>query len=135
MSEQDTQATGGGPDRSETQLTLVGMGAGSERLRLALVATDDAGQVLFKQDIGDKGRFSLPPEVLKRAHLVVLGAADGQGGVQAEAAITYRAEEFQAQIAGGTLALAEGIWSRFHFHWQCVSGSVQARRGFSRATA
>ena len=128
MSEQDTQATGGGPDRSETQLTLVGMGAGSERLRLALVATDDAGQVLFKQDIGDKGRFSLPPEVLKRAHLVVLGAADGQGGVQAEAAITYRAEEFEAQIAGGTLALAEGIWSRFHFHWQCVSGSVQACR-------
>ena len=40
--------------------------------------------------------------------------------------MTYRAREFAAQLKDGTLALADGTWSRFRFQWACVSGKVQA---------
>jgi hypothetical protein len=33
--------------------------------------------------------------------------------VQASASVSYRASEFAAQLKDGTLALAEGTWSRF----------------------
>jgi hypothetical protein len=110
------------------KLELVGLAAEGERPKVAVQALDADGGVVHTQMVEADGRFALPADVLKRADRVALGAPDGKGGIKAEASITYRAREFAAQIKDGTLALAEGIWSTFRFHWTCVSGSVQVCR-------
>lgn len=110
------------------QLELVGWSGAEERPPITVLALDANQKTIASQAVDAQGHFNLPPDVLKRAHRVVLGAPDGKEGVSEQASITFRADEFAAQIQAGTLALAEGIWSRFRFHWQCVSGSVQACR-------
>jgi hypothetical protein len=128
MKERNQIEKSGGTDGAY-KLELVGlMGSLDDRPPVTLVVLDANQKPLHSQSIGADGRFSLSAEVLKRAHRVVLGAQDEKGGVVADASISYRAEEFSAQINAGTLALAEGVWSRFRFHWACVGGSVQACR-------
>jgi len=122
----DSKPTGN--DRSTYQLELVGLPAGGERPKVVVQALDANLGVVFSDEVEPNGSFNLPPDVLKRANRVVLGAPDDKGGVHTDASVSYRANEFAAQINKGTLALAEGIWSRFRFHWACVSGSVQACR-------
>ena len=107
------------------KLELVGLAADAERPKVVVQALDKAGGVVHAQVVGADGRFALPPAVLKSAHRVVLGTPDGKGGVRADASVAYRASELAGQINDGTLALAEGIWSGFRFHWVCASGSVQ----------
>jgi hypothetical protein len=109
-------------------LELVGISAADDKPTVVVQALDAKNAALHTQEVASDGRFTMPPDVLKRAHRVTIGAGDDKGGVRADASISYRADEFAAQIKGGTLALAEGIWSRFKFHWACVSGSVQACR-------
>jgi hypothetical protein len=115
-------------ERDTYKLELVGSSAAGERPAVLVQAVDPLNAPFYTQEVDSDGRFSLPDDVLKKAHRVVLGAPDGKGGVRADASIGFRAGEFTAQIQDGTLALAEGIWSRFHFNWVCVSGSVQACR-------
>lgn len=110
------------------KLELVGLASEGERPKVVVQALDAQGGVVHAQMVGSDGRFALPAEVLKQADRVALGAPDGKGGIKTDASITYRAGEFTAQIKDGTLALAEGIWSTFRFHWTCVSGSVQVCR-------
>ena len=115
-------------ERDQYRLELVGLQAGGERPKVVVQALDEKQGVLLGQHVGPDGVFRMPQDVLKRASRVVIGADDGAGGVKAEGAIGYRASEFAAQIRNGTLALAEGVWSRLLFHWVCVSGSVRVCR-------
>ena len=108
------------------RLELVGLTGVSDRPEIAIAALDAAGGSLYSQDIPEDGHFALPQDVLKRAARIVLGASNGKAVVSTEASLSFRAEEFMSQLRGNTLALAEGIWSRFRYHWVCVSGSVQA---------
>lgn len=126
MSERKTDPKNRGEDAGTYHLELVGLNGASDKPIIAIVVLDAAGDTLYGQDIADDGKFALPPDILKRADRIVLGASDGKAGVSAEASVSFRAEEFSAQLRGNTLALAEGIWSGFRFHWACVSGSVQA---------
>lgn len=126
MGESTTDSKHEGNKRGLYRLELVGLTAASDRPKVVVLAVDSANAVLHTQEVGSDGNFTVPADVLKRAHRVVVGASDGKGGVQAEASVSYRANEFTAQLKDGTLALSEGIWSRFNFHWVCVSGSVQA---------
>lgn len=129
MNESSTAGQGkGGAQEGAYRLELVGLGAAGERPPLMLLVVDASNATLQAQDIGSDGRFTLAPEVLKRAHRVLLGASDGVGGFEIDTAVSYRADEFAAQVQGGVLPLAEGIWSGFRRHWVCVSGSVQACR-------
>lgn len=114
-----------GDERDSYKLELVGLAAESDWPRVVLQALDSDNVALHTQDVGSDGGFSIPADVLKRAQRVVLGAADDKGGIQPDASVSYRASEFSGQIKGRTLALAEGIWSRFLRHWVCTSGSVQ----------
>lgn len=115
-----------GNERDLYKLELVGLTAASDRPNMVVQSLDAASAVLHTQDIGSDGNFTIPADVLKRAHRVMLGASDGKGGIQADASVSYRGNEFTAQIKDGTLALAEGIWTGFIPHWACVHGSVQA---------
>lgn len=115
-------------DRNQYRLELVGLASEGERPSVVVQATDKKNAVLHSQEVGADGAFTIPPDVLKKAHRVILGAPDGNKGIQAETALSFRASEFTAQIRDGTLAVAEGIWSRFLFHWVCVSGSVRVCR-------
>jgi hypothetical protein len=115
-------------ERNQFRLELVGLQAGGERPKLVVQALDEKQGVLLAQHVGSDGAFKMPPEVLKRASRVIIGADDGAGGVKAGGAIRYRAREFAEQIRNDTLALAEGVWSRLLFHWVCVSGSVRVCR-------
>jgi hypothetical protein len=65
--------------------------------------------------------------VLKNAHRVVVGSVGEQGEVL-EGASRFRASEFADVVKDGNLAIAEGIWSGWFFHWHCVSGSVRLCR-------
>jgi hypothetical protein len=107
------------------KLELVGLAADAERPKVVVQALDKGGGVVHTQVVSADGKFALPAAALKAAERVVLGAPDGKGGVRPDASVTYRASELAVQIKDGTLALAEGIWSVFRFHWVCVSGSVQ----------
>jgi hypothetical protein len=115
-------------ERDTYKLELVGLGAAGERPNVMVQAVDAADTAFYTQQVGSDGLFSLPADVLKQASRVLLGAADDKGNLRADTAIGFRAAEFTAQIQGSTLALAEGIWSRFHLNWLCVSGRVQACR-------
>ncbi len=126
MSERKADPKDKGDKPGSYRLELVGLTSPSDIPAMAVQALDAAGSTLFGQDIGDDGKFALSADILKRSHRIVLGASDGKGGVATEASLSYRAEEFAAQLRGNTLALAEGIWGGFRYHWVCVSGSVQA---------
>jgi hypothetical protein len=126
MAERISDSKREGNDRGSYQLELVGLTDAGDRPNLAVQLLDGANAVLHTQAIKADGSFSIPPAVLKRASRVTIGSADDKGGVQAAASVSYRANEFAAQVKDGTLALAEGIWSRFRFQWVCVSGKVQA---------
>ena len=123
-----SKSNGGERDRDQYQLELVGLQAGGERPAIVVQAVDAKGAVLHSQEVDATGAFKLPGDTLKRANRIVLGAPDGREGVAAEGAVIYRASEFAAQLKDNTLALAEGVWSRLHLHWTCVSGSVRVCR-------
>lgn len=119
------------PERNGEQrvkLELVGLAAPGDAPKLVVQALDAKNNPLHTEPVADDGSFKLPAELLQRAHRVLIGAPDDKGGVQAGASASFRASEFAAQISKGTLALAEGIWTRFWPRWTCVSGSVQACR-------
>ncbi|HEX7441048.1 MAG TPA: hypothetical protein VF319_13230, partial [Caldimonas sp.] len=126
MAERISDSKPEGNDRNSYKLELVGLTAASDRPNLAVQVLDAANAVLHTQPVQADGSFKIPPAVLKRANRVTIGTADEKGGVQADASVSYRASEFAAQLKDGTLALAEGTWSRFKFQWVCVSGKVQA---------
>lgn len=110
------------------RLEFVGLDAAGQKPRVAIAAVDAAGTRLHAQEADAEGGFTLPPDVLKRAHRVLLGEPDAKGGVLADTAISYRADDFAASAQRGVLPLAEGVWSVLRRHWVCVSGSVQACR-------
>ena len=128
MSKRPTAANGGRNDSGPYRLELVGLDAASERPDLVVLAVDDARNVLHRQQVDADGSFDIPPDVLKRAHRVLIGVADGKEGVQMASAASFRGNEFARQITDGTLALAEGVWSGFKYYWVCVTGNVQACR-------
>ena len=117
MSERKPDLKNEGNERDFYRLELVGLIAPTDRPNMVVLAVDSSNAVLHTQEVGNDGKFTIPADLLKRAHRVILGASDGKGGIQTEASVSYRGNEFLAQIKDGTLALAEGIWSRFKFHW------------------
>ncbi len=113
--------------RDGYKLELVGLPSGAERPVTVVQALGAKGDVLHTAKVGGEGQFAVPPDVLKKARFVVIGAPRGEA-VETEGALRYRVADFEAAAATGTLALAEGVWSRFRFSWQCVSGSVRVCR-------
>ena len=117
----------GSGKRDGLTLELVGIQPGGERPAIVVQALGEKNDVLHSQKVGPEGAFAIPADVLKKASYVVVGAPEGEG-IAADGALRYRTSEFEAAIENGTLALAEGIWSGFHFPWHCVSGSVRVCR-------
>lgn len=117
----------GSGKRDGLTLELVGIQPGAERPAIVVQALGEKNDVLHSQKVGPDGAFAIPADVLKKASYVVVGAPEGEG-IAADGAVRYRTSEFEAAIENGTLALAEGIWSGFHFPWHCVSGSVRVCR-------
>ncbi|HEY6506462.1 MAG TPA: hypothetical protein VIY56_00530, partial [Vicinamibacterales bacterium] len=113
--------------RDAYTLELVGLQQGAERPATVVQALGAKGDVLLTAKVGAEGNFAIPPEVLKKARFVVIGAPRGEA-VAAEGALRYRVGDFEAAAASGTLALGEGVWSRFRYSWHCVSGSVRVCR-------
>jgi len=114
--------------RGTYTLELVGLEPGAARPPVVVQAVDAGGGVLHSETVSDSGGFSLPPDVLKKARYVVLGAPGDDNKIAAATSMRFRPGEFEAAASSGTLALAEGIWSRLRFFWHCVSGSVRVCR-------
>jgi hypothetical protein len=126
MAESKTGPRGGG--RGTYTLELVGLQPGASRPPVLVQAIDAKGGVLHSEKVAEAGTFALPAEALKNARYVVIGGTSDDKTVAEAAAVRYRPQEFEAAVLDGTLALAEGVWSRFRFHWTCVSGSVRVCR-------
>jgi len=108
-------------------LELVGVQPGQERPQVVMQALGEGNKVLHSQKIGAEGTFDIPSEILKKSRFIAFGAPKDDG-IAAEGSVRFRTSEFEAAAANRSLALAEGVWSRFHFQWQCVSGSVRVCR-------
>jgi hypothetical protein len=117
-----------GAPRGTYTLEMVGLEPGAARPPVVVQAVDAKGGILHAEKVSDTGGFSLPADALKNARYVTIGAPAGDNGVDAGAAVRFRRSEFELASATGTLALAEGIWSRFRIFWTCVSGSVRVCR-------
>jgi hypothetical protein len=113
--------------RDRYQIEFVGLKPGDEAPTIVVQALDQKSQVIHSSQVGKDGVFTLPDDILKKSHRVVVGAPTSEGGV-AKGALRYRAEEFAATIRGGTLALAESVWGKLRFYWTCVSGRVRLCR-------
>lgn len=109
------------------RLELVGARAGEQRPPVVVQALDKNKAVIHSQPVRDDGSFSLPPDVLKKAHRIVVGAA-GEKDAVLEGAAYFRTEEFISAARRGEIAIAEGIWSNWFFFWRCVSGNVRVCR-------
>jgi hypothetical protein len=118
----------GDAERGKYRLELVGFQAGGQRPDMVVQAVDPKKGIVHSEKVAPDGSFSIPPDVLRTAEYVVVGAADEKGGVAADASARFRASEFASLARQGTVALAEGVWSKFLFHWECVSGSVRVCR-------
>src|SRR3989337_50180 len=105
-------STRGKNDARGYTLELVGVQPGQERPPIVVQALGAENQVLHSQKIGPDGGFDIPPDVLKKARYIVLGAPQDDG-IAADRSVRFRPGEFEAAAANRTLALAEGIWSRF----------------------
>ena len=109
------------------RLELVGF-KGDERPQILVQTVDRKNTVLFSERVAVDGSFAIPADVLRKSHQVILGAPDAKGVPAANASVRYRASEFASAARNGTIALAEGVWSRFLFNWECVNGSVRVCR-------
>lgn len=118
---------GGKAENGRYTLELVGLAPGAGRPEIVVQALAAKGKVLHTEQIGADGQFRIPPDVLKKAEVVAFGAPDKEG-LAAEGVVRFPTREFELAAQTGTLALAEGIWSRFHFAWRCVSGTVRVCR-------
>jgi hypothetical protein len=118
----------GRDDQSSYRLELVGFKAGVERPVILVQAVDQHFKVFHSERVKPDGTFTLPADVLKKAQQVVLGAAGDKGELAAGTSVRLRASEFGALAQDGTIALAEGTWSKFLISWECVSGRVQVCR-------
>ena len=125
MAESKTGPRGG---QGTYTLELVGLQPGASRPPVLVQAVDAKGGVLHSEKVGDGGAFALPADALKNARYVVIGGTTDDKTVAEGAAVRYRPQEFEAAVLDGTLALAEGVWTRFRFDWTCVSGSVRVCR-------
>jgi hypothetical protein len=121
------ESTGGRNQARDYTLELVGLDPGQERPAVVMQALGAENEVLHSQKIETDGAFAIPPDVLKKARYIVFGAPKDKG-IAAEGSMRFRAREFEVAAANQTIALAEGIWSRFRYQWQCVSGSVRVCR-------
>src|SRR5262245_50167542 len=126
MAESKTGPRAGG--RGTYTLELVGLAPGASRPPVLVQAIDAKGGVLHSEKVGDAGTFALPAEALKNARYVVIGGTSDEKTVADAASIRFRPAEFEASVLDGTLAIAEGVWTRFRFDWTCVSGSVRVCR-------
>ena len=118
---------GGRETGDRYRLELAGFRPGDERPAIVVQALDRANAVTHSQEVGDDGSFTIPADILRKAHRVVIGAV-GERGEMLEGASRFRATEFAGLAREGTVAIAEGIWSGWFFHWHCVSGSVRLCR-------
>lgn len=60
-------------------LELVGMAPGAERPATVVQAIDAQNKILHSEKVGADGSFAIPPEALKQARFVVIGAPEGDG--------------------------------------------------------
>lgn len=118
--------SGGGS--GQYRVELVGFKGGSDRPPLVVQAVDSKNAVVHSEKVAPDGTFSLPADVLRSAHQIILGSPDAGGTVPGNASVRYRASEFASAVKDGQLALAEGIWSRFVSVLECVSGNVKVCR-------
>ncbi len=130
MAQVERDTTGRG--QRSYRLELVGFRAGSERPDILVQAVDRKDKVLYSDKVKPDGAFTITADVLKKAHQVIIGARDDNDNnnvaLAANSSARFRASEFRALTVDGTIALAEGVWSRFLFNWNCVSGSVRVCR-------
>src|SRR5262249_30240706 len=105
-----------------------GLTSVADRPGVTVQAVDAKNETLSSQKVDQDGNFTLPADVLRRAAHIVVGASDDKDGVKREGALSFSAEDFQAQTANGVLALAEPVWARWRYYWICVSGSVRVCR-------
>jgi len=114
--------------RGTYTLEFVGLQPGAPHPPVLVQAIDAKGGVLYSEQVADAGTFSLPPDALKNARYVVVGAPSDEKTIAEASAVKFRADEFDKAVVDGILPLAEGVWGRFRFPWTCVSGSVRVCR-------
>jgi hypothetical protein len=124
----NNQSEDSGRGGGRYRLELVGLTSVADRPDITIQAIDAKNETLSVQKVEQDGRFTLTGDVLRRAARVVVGASDGEDSVKREGAVSFSAEDFQAQTANGVLALAEPVWSGWRYYWTCVSGSVRVCR-------
>lgn len=113
--------------RDQYRLKFVGLKAGDERPAAVVQALDENNKILHSADVDAEGAFTLPDNIVKKSHRIVIGAPPQEKGAIAEG-LRYRSADFTASIRDNTLALAEAAWGTFLCPLVCVSGRVKVCR-------
>ena len=95
MAESKTGPRGG---RGTYTLELVGLQPGAERPPVLVQAIDAKGGILHSEKVSEAGTFALPPEALKNARYVVIGAIEDEKTVAQAASVRFRPGEFEAAL-------------------------------------
>ena len=125
MAERISDTKPEGNERDGYKLELVGLAA-DERPNMAVQVLDADNNVLHAQPVQADGSFAIPPTSSSARAASRSAPPTARAAFAATPRSATAPSEFAAQLKDGTLALAEGTWSRFRFQWVCVSGKVQA---------
>ena len=107
------------------RIVLDGLAEGGERPPLAVHALDNTGKVLGSVAVGDDGSFPLEAASSERAERILIGPAEAKPDERRKFFALPGAEFRKSTGAGQELAIAAGIWQRWHRPRRCVSGHVR----------
>lgn len=115
-----------GARQRKFRLNLVGIRDKQDRPDISIFALDRSGKPLAAVPVGADGSFDLPPDVVKRAHRIVIGPrADSPAELDTDALLTYRPSQFLELIEpSAVLNIPELVWNRWFFFVHCVTGKV-----------
>ena len=98
MTENEMKRDSGDGGNGRYRLELVGLARGDERPELSVIALKGRKEVILTARVDPDGGFDLPDEILKSADTILIGAPDAAQGVRRDAALSYAAEDFRAEI-------------------------------------
>lgn len=116
----------GGPT---LKLNFVGLKGDQEFPRVAVTAVSRDMKPLHVANVDDTGNFSLPNEVLKNAHRILIGPSEEAAEtIDQSTVVRYRPTQFGELTRRGALNIPARIWERWHFQILCVTGTVRLCR-------
>ena len=119
------------PDKGDPKLklNLIGLERDQEFPPIVVTAVSRDLKPLHVANVDDKGNFSLPSDVLKNAHRILIGPnEEAAETIDRSTVVRYRPAQFEQLMRRGVLNIPARIWERWRFEIICVTGTVRLCR-------